>query len=153
MTWIHRLHLRESMYPSQLRFADEKNWLTLRCNLAAMPHYECLPKRVVDWGTSKLLVSDDLPAVIAPLFPPEPDKPKGGRPRLDDRKVEPSIIFVLKSGIGWELLPSARGLQTHLQADAQPLSMLLGVLCVCAFGQRGVVLAGTKLLAVERDAL
>jgi transposase len=58
---------------------------------------------------SKLLVSDDSPAVIAPLLPPEPDKPKGGRPRLDDRKVEPSIILVLKSGIGWDLLSSAMG--------------------------------------------
>jgi len=54
-------------------------------------------------------VSDELWAVIAPLLPPEPPKPKGGRPRLDDRKVLTGIIFVLKSGIGWELLPSELG--------------------------------------------
>jgi transposase len=58
---------------------------------------------------SKLLVSDDLWAVIAPLLPAESPKPKGGRPRLDDRKVLTGIIFVLKSGIGWELLPSEMG--------------------------------------------
>jgi transposase len=58
---------------------------------------------------SKLLVSDELWAIIAPLLPPEPPKPKGGRPRLDDRTVLTGIIFVLKSGIGWDLLPSELG--------------------------------------------
>jgi transposase len=58
---------------------------------------------------SKLLVSDELWAVIAPLLAPEPPKLQGGRPRLDDRKVLTGIIFVLKSGIGWELLPSEMG--------------------------------------------
>ena len=58
---------------------------------------------------SKLLVSDELWAVIAPLLPPVPPKPKGGRPRLDARRVLTGIIFVLKSGIGWELLPSEMG--------------------------------------------
>src|SRR5690242_20452506 len=58
---------------------------------------------------SKLLVSDELWAVIAPLLPKEPPKLKGGRPRLDDRKVLTGIIFVLKSGIGWELLPREMG--------------------------------------------
>lgn len=56
-----------------------------------------------------VLVSDGLWAVIAPLIPPAPPKPKGGRPRLDDRKVLSGIIFVLKSGIGWELLPQELG--------------------------------------------
>jgi transposase len=58
---------------------------------------------------NQLLVSDELWAVIAPLLPSEPAKPKGGRPRLDDRRVFTGIIFVLKSGIGWELLPRELG--------------------------------------------
>jgi transposase len=49
-------------------------------------------------------VSDDLWNRIAPLLPPEPPKPKGGRPRIPDRACLTGIIFVLKSGIPWEML-------------------------------------------------
>jgi transposase len=58
---------------------------------------------------SKPLVSDELWAVIAPLLPKEPPKPKGGRPRVSDRAVLSGIIFVLKSGIPWEMLPQEMG--------------------------------------------
>jgi len=58
---------------------------------------------------AKQLVTDELWAVIAPLLPAEPAKPKGGRPRLDDRKALIGIIFVLKSGIPWEMLPQEMG--------------------------------------------
>ena len=55
---------------------------------------------------AKLLVSDDLWAAIAPLLPPEPPKPKGGRPRLPDRAALSGILFVLKPGLPWEMLPA-----------------------------------------------
>ena len=58
---------------------------------------------------SKPLVSDDLWAVIGPLLPPEPLKPRGGRPRCDDRAALAGIIFVLRSGIPWEMLPGELG--------------------------------------------
>jgi transposase len=58
---------------------------------------------------SKPLVSDELWAVVAPLLPPEPPKPKGGRPRVPDRAALTGIIFVLKSGIPWEMLPQEMG--------------------------------------------
>jgi transposase len=58
---------------------------------------------------SKPLVSDDLWAAIAPLLPSEPPKPKGGRPRCDDRSALAGIIFVLRSGIPWEMLPRELG--------------------------------------------
>jgi transposase len=58
---------------------------------------------------SKPLVSDELWAVVEPLLPVEPPKPRGGRPRLSDRAALTGIIFVLKSGISWELLPSEMG--------------------------------------------
>lgn len=55
------------------------------------------------------LVSDDLWAVVAPLLPPEPPKPKGGRPRVPDRACLTGIVFVLKSGLPWEMLPQEMG--------------------------------------------
>jgi transposase len=58
---------------------------------------------------SKPLVSDELWALVAPLLPPEPPKPKGGRPRVPDRAALTGIIFVLKSGIPWEMLPQEMG--------------------------------------------
>jgi transposase len=58
---------------------------------------------------SKPLVSDELWAIVAPLLPPEPPKPKGGRPRVPDRACLTGIIFVLKSGIPWEMLPQELG--------------------------------------------
>jgi transposase len=58
---------------------------------------------------SKPLVSDELWALVAPLLPPEPPKPKGGRPRVPDRACLTGIIFVLRSGIPWEMLPPELG--------------------------------------------
>jgi transposase len=58
---------------------------------------------------SKPLVSDELWALVAPLLPSEPPKPKGGRPRVSDRAALTGIIFVLKSGIPWEMLPQELG--------------------------------------------
>ena len=57
------------------------------------------------------LVSDALWAKIKPLLPPP--KPRRfrfpGRKPLDPRKALTGIIFVLKSGIPWELLPQEMG--------------------------------------------
>jgi transposase len=58
---------------------------------------------------AKELVSDELWEIVEPLLPEEPPKPKGGRPRLDDRAALTGIIFVLKSGIPWEMLPQEMG--------------------------------------------
>src|SRR5918998_877178 len=55
------------------------------------------------------LVSDTLWALIAPLLPIRPPRPKGGRPPLDDRKALTGILFVLKSGIPWAMLPREMG--------------------------------------------
>ncbi len=55
------------------------------------------------------LLPDDLWAEIAPLLPPEPPKPNGGRPRLPDRAALTGILFVLRTGIPWEYLPRELG--------------------------------------------
>ena len=57
----------------------------------------------------KELVSDELWEAIEPLLPPEPPKPKGARPRVPDRAALTGIVFVLKSGIPWEMLPQEMG--------------------------------------------
>ena len=51
------------------------------------------------------LVPDDLWSVIAPLLPPEPEKPKGGRPRALDRAALAGIVLVLRTGMQWKHLP------------------------------------------------
>ena len=58
---------------------------------------------------AKPLVSDELWAIVEPLLPPESPKPQGGRPRVPDRACLTGIIFVLKTGIPWELLPQEMG--------------------------------------------
>ena len=55
------------------------------------------------------LVPDELWAVLQPLLPPEPPKPKGGRPRVPSRACLAGIIFALRSGIPWEMLPQELG--------------------------------------------
>jgi len=58
---------------------------------------------------AKPLVSDALWALIEPLIPPEPSKLEGGRPRVPDRAAFTGILFVLRSGIPWEMLPQEMG--------------------------------------------
>jgi transposase len=60
---------------------------------------------------AKAIVGDDLWALIAPLLPaPKPRRTRyPGRKPLDDRAVLTGILFVLQSGIPWEMLPQEMG--------------------------------------------
>jgi transposase len=58
---------------------------------------------------SKPLVPDELWEIIEPLVPTHMPSPKGGRPRVPDRACLTGIIFVLKTGLPWELLPQEMG--------------------------------------------
>ena len=55
------------------------------------------------------LVPDDLWEAIEPILPKEPPKPKGGRPRVPNRAALGGIIFVLRTGCPWRLLPKELG--------------------------------------------
>ena len=60
---------------------------------------------------AKPLVSDELWEIVQPLLPaPKPRRFRNpGRKPLDDRKALTGILFVLKSGIPWEMLPQEMG--------------------------------------------
>ena len=58
---------------------------------------------------AKPLLTDELWERIEPHIPPEPPKPKGGRPRVPDRACLTGILFVLKTGTPWEYLPREMG--------------------------------------------
>jgi transposase len=55
------------------------------------------------------LVTDALWNEIEPLLPVEPPKPDGGRPRVADRACLTGIVFVLRSGLPWRMLPTEMG--------------------------------------------
>ena len=58
---------------------------------------------------AKPILPDELWEMIAPLLPPDPPRPKGGRPPVPARAVLTGILFVLRTGIPWELLPQEMG--------------------------------------------
>ena len=67
------------------------------------------------------LVSDELWEAIESLFPKHQQSPKGGRKPIDNRTVFTSIVFLLKTGIGWRDLPielgaSSRTVRRRLKA-------------------------------------
>ena len=70
-----------------------------------------MPGKTCSWvggtlvGMSKKLVSDEVWEIVEPLLPEEPPEPGGSRPRVPDRAALAGIVFVLKSGIRWEMPP------------------------------------------------
>ena len=55
------------------------------------------------------LLSDDLWDEIAPLLPPPRPRPKGGLRPIENRAALTGILFVLRSGLPWEMLPAEMG--------------------------------------------
>ena len=56
---------------------------------------------------AKPLVSDELWSIVEPLLPKPGPKKKDGRPRMPDRACLTGIVFVLKTGITWNQLPTS----------------------------------------------
>jgi transposase len=58
---------------------------------------------------AKEILSDELWGALEPWLPEPPPRPRGGRCRIANRAVLTGILFVLKSGIPWEMLPRELG--------------------------------------------
>src|SRR6266702_3460681 len=52
---------------------------------------------------------DALWDLVEPFLPNPPRRPQGGRPRVSDRACLTGIVFVLRSGIPWRMLPKQLG--------------------------------------------
>ena len=61
--------------------------------------------------------------MIAPLLPPEPPKPKGGRPHIPARAALTDILFVLKTGLQKLASPEFR---QHWEANQRAAKLRRG---------------------------
>src|SRR5262249_8382429 len=112
---------------------------------------------MAECGLSNLRVSDELWAIIAPLIPPELTKPNGGRPwRISDRVALTAILFVLKSGIPWEMLPKEMGCGSGMTPGAACITgNELGpgdgyTVCSCRASRRLDASTGSEVPSIAR---
>ena len=54
-------------------------------------------------------VPDGFWAKAAEFVPPDPRSPKGGRPPADHRRILDGILYVLRTGCQWKMLPREYG--------------------------------------------
>src|SRR6516164_9202706 len=97
--WRTNLRTSSLERPEKMMVWHESSWLKLEFQRDARS------------SIMKPLVSDDLWDRLSPLLPPPPKRRFRfpGRKPLDYRKILTGILFVLKTGIGWEYLPSELG--------------------------------------------
>ena len=55
------------------------------------------------------LLTNELWNAVEPFLPRHPTSRLGGRKRVGDRECLVGILFVLRSGVSWELLPQEMG--------------------------------------------
>ena len=70
---------------------------------------------MADNGTKTYRIPDALWEKIEPLLPPELPRPRGGRPRMDNRKAMEAILYVLHTGCKWKAIPQCLGVPDKVQ--------------------------------------
>ncbi len=88
---------------------------------------------------AKGLFSDALWDIVNPLLPRPATRAKGARPRVPDRAVLAGIVYVLRTGIPWNMLPAEFGCS--------------GVTCWRRLGEWTRAGVWRRLLKVLRDRL
>src|SRR5205085_7332394 len=61
--------------------------------------------------------------IVEPFLPTPPGRSKGGRPRVPDRACLTGILFVLRSGIPWQVLPQELGSGSDVLASLARLTV------------------------------
>lgn len=74
----------------------------------------------------KELVNDEPWAMVESLLPLEPSKPNGGRLRCPNRAALEVIVYVLRSGILWGMLPKEAGYEGNATCHRHPVNSRLG---------------------------
>jgi transposase len=54
--------------------------------------------------TKRLLTDEQWDRIVA-YFPKHPPSPKGGRPRVSDRECLEGILWMVRTGAGWQHIP------------------------------------------------
>jgi transposase len=75
-------------------------WVLSSRELGAMSFTEINPQ---------YLLPDEVWERIKFAIPTPPPKPKGGRPRMDDRQAMNAIFYLLRTGLQWNALPRSLG--------------------------------------------
>ena len=60
-------------------------------------------------------IPDELWEQMKPLLPPEFPRPRGGHPRMDNRRAMEAILYVLRTGFKWNQLPRNMGAITTVR--------------------------------------
>src|SRR5688572_21607865 len=105
LSWIGRMINSPSPMNSLERSELMTNWHAISWWVLRIGGFEILE------STMKPLVTDALWERIEPLLPPPSPRRFRfpGRKHIDQRKVLTGILFVLKTGIAWDDLPSDMG--------------------------------------------
>ena len=82
------------------------------------------------------LLPDPLWDLVEPFLPFPPRWPQGGRGRVSDRACLTGIVFVLRSGIPWQMLPQELGCG-YVLAEASRRDALCSSRAPCRTRVRG----------------